>query len=32
MSVGPDEAAEGRARFGITRAAKRLWGRISGNY
>ena len=32
MSVGPDEAAEGRARFGIGRAAKRFWGRISGNY
>jgi sporulation protein YlmC with PRC-barrel domain len=32
MSVGPDEAAEGSARFGITRAAKRFWGRISGNY
>jgi len=32
MSVGPDEAAEGSARFGITRAARRLWGRISGNY
>jgi len=32
MSVGPDEAAEGSARFGISRAAKRFWGRISGNY
>ena len=32
MSVGPDEAAEGAARFGIARAAKRFWGRISGNY
>jgi len=32
MSVGPDEAAEGSVRFGIGRAARRLWGRISGNY
>ena len=32
MAAGPDEAAEGAARFGVTRAAKRLWGRISGNY
>jgi hypothetical protein len=32
MSVGPDDAAEGSARFGISRAAKRFWGRISGNY
>jgi hypothetical protein len=32
MSVGPDEVTEGEARFGITRAAKRFWGRISGNY
>jgi|SRR5947208_8139272 len=32
MAVGPDEAAEGKTRFGIGRAAKRFWGRISGNY
>jgi hypothetical protein len=32
MSVGPDEMAEGAARFGITRAAKRFWGRVSGKY
>lgn len=32
MSVGPDEMSEGSARFGIGRAAKRFWGRISGNY
>jgi hypothetical protein len=32
MSVGPDEAAQGRTRFGIGRTARRLWGRISGNY
>jgi hypothetical protein len=32
MAVGPDEASEGAARFGISRTAKRLWGRISGNY
>jgi hypothetical protein len=32
MQVGPDEMSEGSARFGITRAAKRFWGRISGNY
>jgi hypothetical protein len=32
MAAGPDEAAEGTARFGISRAAKRFWGRISGNY
>jgi hypothetical protein len=32
MSAGPDEAAEGPARFGISRAARRFWGRISGNY
>jgi hypothetical protein len=31
MSVGPDEVSEGGARFGISRAARRLWGRISGN-
>ena len=32
MSVGPDDAAEGKVRYGIGRAARRLWGRISGNY
>jgi hypothetical protein len=32
MSVGPDEAAQGGTRYGIGRTAKRLWGRISGNY
>lgn len=32
MSIGPDEVSEGDARFGIGRAAKRFWGRISGNY
>lgn len=32
MAVGPDEAAQGRTRFGIGRTARRLWGRISGNY
>ena len=32
MSVGPDEAAQSGTRYGIGRAAKRLWGRISGNY
>jgi PRC-barrel domain len=32
MSVGPDEMSEGSARFGIARAARRFWGRISGNY
>jgi hypothetical protein len=31
MSIGPDEVSEGEARFGITRAARRFWGRISGN-
>jgi hypothetical protein len=31
MSVGPDDAAQGGARYGIGRAAKRFWGRISGN-
>ena len=32
MAVGPDEAAESPTRFGISRAAKRFWGRISGKY
>jgi hypothetical protein len=32
MSAGPDEASEGSARFGISRAARRFWGRISGKY
>jgi hypothetical protein len=30
MSVGPDEVSERGARFGISRAAKRFWGRMSG--
>jgi hypothetical protein len=32
MSVGPDETAEDNVRFGLGRTARRLWGRISGNY
>jgi hypothetical protein len=32
MSIGPDEVTEGQARFGLTRAARRFWGRISGKY
>ena len=32
MSVSPDDAAGRGARYGIGRAAKRFWGRISGNY
>jgi hypothetical protein len=30
MSVGPDDAAQGGVRYGLGRAAKRFWGRMSG--
>jgi hypothetical protein len=32
MAVSPDDVAQGQGRFGVGRAARRLWGRISGNY
>jgi rRNA processing protein Gar1 len=31
MAAGPDDAAQSPARYGLSRAARRFWGRISGN-